>query len=115
MLNSMMHYEKNSSGNWIPVYKGLLTYSEQNTTNVNDIETKKIRLYPNPVSEHLSFSFSVNSNFAVFELFDSLGRKLVSQKINNHEQLNLDYLSKGLYLYNLDFDGIKQSGKLLKE
>jgi len=78
-------------------------------------KNEKVSIFPNPVSKYLNFSFTGNSNSATFELFDTQGRKLVTKKINNNEQLNLDDLNSGLYLYNIHVDGNMQSGKLIKE
>ena len=38
-----------------------------------------------------------------------------SKEIINNSQLNLEGLTKGIYLYNLIIDGEIQSGKLIKE
>jgi hypothetical protein len=109
------YYWNDTSNVWIENFKGIYYYSEQNVVNVINIENENIILYPNPVSEYLNFSFTSKNNSGTFELFDIQGRKLISKKITNNEQLNLKYFDNGLYLYNLYIDSNRQSGKLIKE
>lgn len=115
MLASGVNYEKDNTNNWLHEYKYELYYSEQVVTSINDIETEDIQLFPNPVSEYLNISFRSNTESANFELFDILGQKLISRKITNNEQLSLENLNNGMYLYNLYIDGTRQSGKLIKK
>ncbi len=103
-----------TSNGWVNENKAIFYYSDQNVTNTDDIETKNISLYPNPVLDFLIISFS-STNTATIELFDLQGRSLLSKEISNNEQLNLKHLNNGMYFYNLYIDGNKHSGKLIKE
>jgi hypothetical protein len=115
MILSSLAYIKDDTDSWIQASKSINYYSEQGTTNLNDIETGDIQLYPNPVSENFNVSFRSKSNSANFELFDILGHKLFSKNVSNNEQLSLKNLNNGIYLYNLYIDGTRQSGKLIKK
>jgi hypothetical protein len=115
MITEVDYYDIDGTGKLVHKYKSILTYSEQGTTSLNDIETGHIELYPNPVSEYLNISFSGKSNSANLELFDILGHKLLSKSITNNEQLSLRNLNNGIYLYNLYIDDTRQSGKLVKK
>ena len=72
-------------------------------------------MFPNPASEHLTFSIATNNNKAMFELFDLQGRKIISKEVNNNEKISLKNMDSGMYLYHLNVDGNKQTGKLVKE
>jgi len=110
--HELQYYWSISAGNWVIYRKKTLHYSEQ---IINDIGLEKIGLTPNPVSDYLSFIFSGKSNSAIIELYDTQGRKLINKQIYKNEELSLEFLNSGMYLYILYFDGNMQSGKLLKK
>ena len=65
-------------------------------------------VYPNPSNGTLM----VNSNCkdCIFEVYDVVGKKVMSQKLNENEtKVDLNSLNSGTYLYR-----IMQSGVLLK-
>ena len=74
----------------------------------------KINLYPNPFSEHITYSIPGNQGQIIFELFDMQGRKVVSKEIRSDEKVNMTGLKKGVYFYYLIFNGKKLNGKLIK-
>ncbi len=100
---------------WFNVLKMTYHYSEQILTGISDVETEKIGLFPNPVSDDISFCFTGNAKTAVLELYDTQGRMVLTKQISNKEQLNLDFLNSGTYLYNIYIDANKHSGKLIKQ
>ena len=102
-------------GSWVNVWKGTYYYSTVNVTSVSDLSKQVYSIYPNPVLDRLNFNIQHSNNTFTFELYDSQGRKLISKEIINNSQLNLEGLTKGIYLYNLIIDGEIQSGKLIKE
>ncbi len=80
-----------------------------------DLETETISLYPNPVSDYLNIELK-NSNLTyVFELYNLVGQKIFFKEIGINEKINLKTLNNGLYIYNIHSDGIRHSGKLMKE
>lgn len=101
---------------WIPGYKSDYYYSEQNVSSVNETELEISRIYPNPCSEYISFSFSGNFDQITFELFDLQGRKVITKEVRNNETLSLESLDNGIYVFKLFTTNWKiQSGKLIKE
>jgi hypothetical protein len=95
---------------------------------VDDINTSDelelagiLELYPNPASESATFSFS-SQNASPYDLkiVNALGQivysteGLATEGANNIE-LNLEYLSKGLYIVHLLQDGYKQQVSLVKK
>jgi hypothetical protein len=83
---------------------------------VDEPEVEISRIYPNPFSEYITFSFTGNIQQIMFELYDLQGRKLMTRLIENDETISLKGLDNGLYVFELftpDWD--KQSGRLIKE
>ena len=93
--------------------KSIFYYSD--TSAINELSDNNINLYPNPVSSDLNIYLKNNSGQALFELFDMQGHKLLSRKVYEKDQINLNGLSSGVYLYTIMIDGGKKSGKLIKK
>lgn len=70
-----------------------------------------ISIYPNPSSGMLSVSFENNSkNNRIFHCYDLLGKLLLSQSIsagNQEAQFDLSALSNGIYLIQIEEDGVQ--------
>jgi hypothetical protein len=104
-----------ASEDWIPNLKGDYFYSEQNVSAVNETEEEISRIYPNPCSDYIAFSFSDNFHQITLKLFDLQGRKLLTRAFKNHEIIRLEGLENGIYVYELlTSDGKIQSGRLIK-
>ncbi len=104
------------SGEWILYLKGDYYYSEHNVSSVDETGIDISKVYPNPCSEYLTFSFSGNYLQITFELFDLQGRKLMTREIKANETISLEGLENGLYVFELSTpDGNKQSGRLVKQ
>lgn len=115
-LISVCGYDNDESeGTWVGDYKTTLYYSNQNVTSVNNVETEIFKLYPNPVSEDLTFSISGNYKQITFELFNVQGCKVMTKEIKNTETISIESLNNGVYFYNILTDEKRQSGKLMKE
>ena len=67
---------------------------------IDGIETARIAVYPNPVSEVLYLETQQNTIIEQATIFDSLGRK-VFHKNGNLEQVNMSSLPSGLYFLQL--------------
>ena len=116
MMDSFKGYAWDEAGSeWIPQLEGDYYYSEQNVSLVDETGIEISRIYPNPCSEYLTFSFSGNFNLITFELYDLQGRKLMTRLIKNKETISLKGLDNGLYVYELFTRDRKQSGRLIKE
>lgn len=79
---------------WVEQQNEAFYYSEQNLTSVSETNVAVVNVYPNPVSENISFTFSDNYNQITFELFDMQGRKLLNRKIKNGENVSLAEVNK---------------------
>jgi hypothetical protein len=101
-------------GNLVNDQKVTYHYSTVTASYVSDVSPGGYSVFPNPVSDILNFSFT-STYLATFELYDTQGRKLMLKKIANNEQLSLEGLNSGIYLYYLDIGGVRQKGKLIKK
>ncbi len=106
---------EDSKAQWEPYYKSTKYFSDLEVYSTDIIQPELVKLYPNPVSEMLSFDFMGEVDESVFEVFNLNGDKILSRKVNETESVNMDILSRGMYFYILYFDGVKQSGKFVKE
>lgn len=80
-------------------------------------ETSHIQVYPNPVDDNLTLFISeLPKGTTTFQLFDAMGRNMISQSITNtHTTINFSKLSQGLYFYRVLNDGVAVgSGKVVK-
>ncbi len=74
-------------------------------------QTNYVKIYPNPVEDALNIEFlSPESDLATIEIYDPLGRKIVSEQFNtikglNYKQLNASHWHKGLHLVRIKLSG----------
>lgn len=71
---------------------------------VKDLRAIAVKVYPNPSSSHINFSLNPDLDLtnARLEIFDLLGRNVLSQSLNTHiETINVSKLSSGNYSYRV--------------
>lgn len=103
------------NNNWNYNSRSTFYYSEQAINSVEQINRSISKIYPNPVKSFISFSFSENVDLVTFELFDIQGRKIMTKLVKNDDQLNMQELNDGIYIYKLINADKIQTGKLVKE
>jgi hypothetical protein len=114
LLNTQEYNFNKDANVWIEVAESDYYYSDFDFTATNQHVSEKALLYPNPASENINLDMPDNKS-ASFELLDMQGRTIMFCRINNLEPISLKEVNRGAYLYNLYFDGKKQSGKLIKK
>ena len=82
------------------------------TNKVRSVNTLKV--YPNPAKETLLIDYPSTSTAPLVEVFDLLGQKIMSQKMEGN-QLNIGHLDKGLYHLVLRDGQAFQTKKFIKE
>lgn len=97
------------------VLKTNFYYSIHSVTSSINIKTEALSVYPNPFLDQLSFHLNNKYDQIDFELFDYLGRKVMSKSVLNSEAISVIGLDRGVYIYKLSFDDKTQTGKLIKK
>jgi minor extracellular serine protease Vpr len=93
-----------------------------NQVNVKNVfHDGQVKLYPNPVNNQLTINIiDMDLKSAQLDIFDLSGRKIYSKNINHSginyvENINIDFLSKGIYMVNISENNqIINSSKLVK-
>ena len=86
-----------------------------NGLGVSVLSKTDLFLYPNPVSDLDTVSFSEHFDTGVFCVYTILGQKIMEQTITKTAPtISLKALQSGVYIYKLDFNGNTKTGKLIK-
>ena len=98
-----------SSGCPINITNYLATLSNNDFSINND---NNIKVFPNPSST--IFKIVSDTNIDKITIFDTLGKEILTQTQNNNE-INIEKLSKGIYLIEIFSENEKIYKKLIKE
>lgn len=107
-------------GSGLPMMEGVQQSYEILTLSVSSAvaNTEDIRLYPNPFQDFIYLDFPVKDyKNAEFQLFDSSGKLLRTEKIQNSKsEFNFSSLPSALYLFNIVEKGRSiKSFKIIKK
>lgn len=83
---------------------------------VTDFSTTDIISYPNPTADLFTLALSETTDKGTIRVFDVLG-KLVLEKIIDRNSLTISLKSfdSGIYIYELDVNGLIKTGKIIKQ
>jgi hypothetical protein len=101
-------------GKWFQEGQGFLYYSEASASGVPDIRMPRARIYPNPATDHLQVESPGNHLPYIVELYDNQGRLAIRKELTGNEQISLENLAAGPYLYKILLNGQTQAGKIIK-
>lgn len=79
------------------------------TTAIKELDTKSISIFPNPASNYIQIKGIENTSLVkTLEVYNIIGRKLISKEINSSNDLNVNIQNyeSGIYLVKL-FDETK--------
>lgn len=98
---------------WPPVLcKTIDTNWEGGNTSLEEFEINGLKVYPNPVTnETLTIE---TTNATTLNVYDFLGKPLQSISVKGTSILNLNGLSPGVYLIEIELEGKKVIKKILK-
>ncbi|OIQ20364.1 MAG: hypothetical protein BM549_10225 [Lacinutrix sp. MedPE-SW] len=86
-------------------------WTDASTLSTENFENTEFSVYPNPASNGF-VNITTASNEAInVSVFDVLGKKVLSQTINN--RLNVSSLKSGVYILNLNQNGATTTKKLV--
>lgn len=84
------------------------------TTGISNPVSDVFRMYPNPATEVVHFSFAGSTDEKVtVTLFDTKGRMVAREVFSSHTSLNTSTLEAGVYVVNFKTDNFTQIIKLV--
>ncbi len=89
-----------------------ITNTESIKSNEDLLLTQNIKLYPNPVANNLTIDSEIR--LIKVEIFTLLGQR-VKIVNNNFRSINLEYLSKGIYMIKIHSEKGITVRKLIKK
>ena len=94
----------------ITAYNWFLTLSNDNF--VSNLENNKLQIYPNPTKNIIHIKN--NTEIEKIKIFDCVGKEVLTQTQNKNE-INVESLSKGIYLIEIHSENDKVYRKFIKE
>lgn len=88
-------------------------YSPLVSTNVSPELANIIRVFPNPTHGTLNLDIPKHLSYISFELMDLQGRRIFVKDLAVSQQLQLNTITTGVYLYRLHHKEGTQQGKLM--
>ncbi|NHN26847.1 S8 family serine peptidase [Flavobacterium jejuense] len=86
-----------------------------NALNIESFPNIEIVLYPNPVKKELFIKLNNSSN-GEFNLYNNLGQKVLQVSVfQNQQNISLEHLSSGIYIYDFSTNNTNLQGKLIKQ
>ena len=76
-------------------------------------EKKDTNIYPNPANNYVIVD---GDDIQEVEIFDMMGRKLISHNVENSSMIDISGLASGIYLFRtIDVDNNISMQKIIKE
>ena len=75
---------------------------ENGSLSVNDFNSLKFNVYPNPTNGIINIDFSKSSEERSVKVFNLLGTKVGDYKIKQNDRLDLSHLTKGIYFLQVE-------------
>ncbi|MEL1254445.1 S8 family serine peptidase [Flavobacterium sp. DGU38] len=86
------------------------------TLEVDSFVNSDFKVYPNPASTHITFSFLNEINDAVVSVYSVLGQKVLDKKITEQNSvISVESLKSGLYFYIINAGDLHKTGKIIKQ
>ncbi|MHB0754919.1 endonuclease [Polaribacter sp. M15] len=99
-------------------------YAKDNVENIglhsaivlstNQFYLEGIKFYPNPVSDIIHIQNSSNTKIYNLKIIDTLGKEVISVP-NPSKEINIQHLSKGIYIIKFALDNSYYSSKFIKK
>lgn len=121
LIISSFDFEIFNNRLWMQAYNNDESYELWSVFNsasasINETELTNLNVYPNPVKNHITISFSKNEFMEEVSVFNALGVQVIQAKTNHQKTLtiNTSDLSKGVYFLNVKGDNQTYSKKIIK-
>ena len=100
------------TGQWVSLTE-LRVFGDQVVSNNNILADNEIILSPNPATSLVTIKGG--ASYDNVSVYDQSGRKVIQQKMNISETLDINELQSGIYLVRLEGDNKTQVLKLIKQ
>ena len=90
-------------------------YSTQYINSISEYNDAGVSVYPNPFTNTINVDIENGGPIMVFTVFDIQGKRVYSNRIENHDDLDLSKLKSGIYIYTLSKDNEVIKGKIIKQ
>ncbi len=78
----------------------LIIYKFPTVNTSNEIKGENVEIFPNPATNLINIK-TENSNFSRIDIYNNLGVQVYSNNLFQASQINIDYLSNGIYYIKL--------------
>jgi Secretion system C-terminal sorting domain len=79
-----------------------------------NVKKYEVALYPNPLNDILNVDVKEPSKSAMLEILELTGKRLLKKPITTSNEIDMNNLGRGLYIYKIFMEDQVLSGKLLK-
>jgi hypothetical protein len=111
-LIEMTYYGRSSVNDpWQPSTKRTYLYSSS-VSNISELNNLKASVYPNPFTENIIVE-AEEENFEV-AIFDISGKIVYQNKHMSGDIIPIEYLERGMYMYQIKANDKIKTGKILK-
>ncbi len=100
MITQVSEFEYDGSV-FVEIDRSIVYYSEVNITGITTIAAGNARIFPQPASDLITFSWDSRLPFLDLTVYDINGRKVMAQTVGNKVPVQADQLAPGLYFYRL--------------
>lgn len=97
-----------------PAIDQALTITEGETLSVEETLVNNLIIYPNPVTNQLNLSESVNLAGSIFTIFNIQGKKVLNNKLST-STIDVSSLATGSYILRIENHGHIKTQKFLKQ
>ena len=92
----------------------ILHYSNIYINSIETLNSEPSSVYPNPASDYLVLDANYFTHDFVFEIYNTLGVRVLEQETNNGSQVDISLLEPGLYYYNISDGTTLKQGSFVK-
>jgi len=96
--------------------KTIFYYSGETSTNSDQLHKAGFSVYPNPVGQNVTFSWSGSQPTLSLEIYQATGSRILEKQISSGTPVTLEGMDNGIYFFKLNKGSqTLHSGKLVKK
>ncbi len=85
------------------------------TTDISEtMKSNEVIIYPNPFNNVINITIPEGKKVS-FQLFNIEGKTVLKENLNKTSPVHANELKSGLYFYSIIINGVRKTGKLIKE